>query len=118
MFKVVVIEDERLAANRLETLLKNIDPSIEVVAILPSIRTSVAWLQQHPPPDLLLVDIHLEDGMSFSIFQQVACPAPVIFITAFEERPFPHVDITYMGWLNKPIHQDELAAAVEQALGW
>jgi two-component system, LytTR family, response regulator LytT len=117
MSKVVIIEDERLAAKRLETLLKSIAPSIEVVAILPSIRMAVAWLQQHPPPDLLLVDIHLEDGMSFSIFQQVVCSAPVIFITAFEECPFPSMDIPYMGWINKPIHKEELTAAVQQALG-
>jgi two-component system, LytTR family, response regulator LytT len=117
MFKVVIIEDERLAANRLAKLLKSIDPHIEVGAILPSIRASVAWLQHHPPPNLLLADIHLEDGMSFIIFQQVACPAPIIFITAFEERLLQRADIPYVGRLTKPVHRDELAALVWQVLG-
>jgi two-component system, LytTR family, response regulator LytT len=118
MLKVVIIEDERLAANRLVVLLKSITPFMEVLAVLPSIRTAVAWLQQHQPPDLLLVDIHLEDGISFSIFQQVTCLAPVIFTTAFEETLLPQIDIPNMGWLNKPIHREELADAMQQALGW
>ena len=57
--KVLIVEDERLAAQRLQHLLKEYDASVEVVGICESIAESVQFLQQQPPPDLLLLDIQL-----------------------------------------------------------
>ncbi len=59
--KLAIIEDEPLAAERLQALLHELDPAIEIMAVLPSVREAVAWLPSHRP-DLLLMDIHLSDG--------------------------------------------------------
>ena len=79
----VIIEDETLAADRLEEMLAEIDPSMRVLAKLGSVKDSVKWLMQFQA-DIIFLDIQLSDGISFSIFEQVAVSTPVIFTTAYD----------------------------------
>ena len=82
--KVIVVEDERLAAERLITLLQEYDPAVQVIACLESVEETVAYLKSHAHPDLLLLDIHLSDGRSFDIFNQLQYSRPVVFTTAYD----------------------------------
>jgi DNA-binding LytR/AlgR family response regulator len=66
--KVIIIEDEKPAAEKLLKAIQKADPSIEVSAVLTNVKDSVAWLLQNPMPDLLFMDIELSDGLSFKIF--------------------------------------------------
>jgi len=112
--KVLIIEDEQPAQDRLIQQLKLIDPSIEMAAKLDSIKSSVQWLENNPHPDLLFLDIQLADGLSFSIFDSVVTDKPIIFCTAYDEyaiQAFKHNSIDY---LLKPIDQNELKAAVDK----
>ena len=77
--KLLIVEDEKLAAERLKTLLHEYDRTLEVVAITDSIEDTVRYLQRSAPPDLLLMDIHLSDGHSFEIFRQIHVDRPIIF---------------------------------------
>jgi two-component system, LytTR family, response regulator LytT len=79
----LIIEDENLAAERLELMLAEVDPSIRVLAKLDSVKDSVKWLMQYQA-DIIFLDIQLSDGISFSIFEQVAVSTPVIFTTAYD----------------------------------
>jgi len=111
--KVVIIEDERLAADTLAGLLKEINPGIEVMAVLDSVKASVAWLAGHNP-ELIFMDIHLADDNSFKIFESIEVKAPVIFITAYDNyaiRAFKHNSIDY---LLKPIDRRELEQALNK----
>ena len=63
--KVLIIEDERPASKKLERLLKEIDATIEIVEILESIEESTNWLLENPHPDLIFMDIQLNDGICF-----------------------------------------------------
>jgi DNA-binding LytR/AlgR family response regulator len=112
--KVVIIEDETLAAKRLEGLLRQCDPSVEVTATLPSIKSAVKWFAANPPPDLLFMDIHLEDGLSFTIFEQVELDTPVIFTTAFDEYMLKAFKVNSIDYLLKPINREELTAALHK----
>ena len=69
--KTIIIEDENLSAQRLEGMLKTYDPGIQVLAQLPSVAESVQWLRQNEAPDLVFMDIHLEDDLCFKIFGDV-----------------------------------------------
>jgi DNA-binding LytR/AlgR family response regulator len=116
--KTIIIEDEELAARRLESMIKTIDPQIEVMAKLESVEDSVAWLKANSHPDLIFLDIHLEDGISFEIFDQVKVNVPIIFTTAFDEyaiKAFKHKSIDY---LLKPIIQDDLGKAIAKYKEW
>lgn len=111
---IVILEDEPLAAKRLEALVKSIEPQAVILAKLESVRTAAKWLNENPQPDLILMDIQLADGLSFELFQQVDVTAPIIFTTAYDEYAIRAFKVNSVDYLLKPIEKDELEAAFEK----
>ncbi len=117
---VVILEDERLTAQRLESLLKKYDPTLSVLATLPSVGKAVAWFRQHaesvqaPMVDLVFMDIHLQDGLAFRIIDQVGLVTPIIFTTAYDEYMIQAFKVNSIDYLLKPLNYDELAAAIDK----
>lgn len=116
---VVIIEDEAPTARQLERMLKKYDPALQVVAQLPSVNEVVGWFNQPgsgqtPLPDLVFMDIHLEDGLAFSIFEQMSLTLPIIFTTAYEEYMIRAFKVNSIDYLLKPVDYDELAAALDK----
>lgn len=112
--KVVIIEDEKLATERLQTLLKEYDASIEVIACLESIEETVSFLKQRAAPDLLLLDIHLSDGHGFEIFKQVHYQRPVIFTTAYDQYALNAFQLFSIDYILKPVSLEALASAINK----
>ena len=83
--KVLIIEDETTASENLMAMLKEIDPSIEVVHVLESVQQTVRWLRANAAPDLMFMDIHLSDGSAFTLFDQMDVETPIVFTTAYDE---------------------------------
>lgn len=113
---VLIVEDEKLTARRLETLLLAYDPTIRVLAHLPSVRKGVAWFAEadHPQPDLLFLDIHLEDDSGFRLIEQANLTLPIIFTTAYDQYMMQAFKTNSIDYLLKPIDADELAAALDK----
>ncbi len=111
--KALIIEDEAYAADKIESLLKEIDPSIQVMARLGSIRESVMWLRDHSC-DILFLDIQLSDGISFSIFEQVSVNIPVIFTTAFDQYAIRAFKLNSIAYLLKPISRGDLEESLKK----
>jgi DNA-binding LytR/AlgR family response regulator len=111
--KALIIEDEKLAAERLEELIKEIDPSIEISAKLTSVEQSVIYLKQHKP-DLIFLDIQLEDGLSFSIFDKVNIDVPIIFTTAYDQYAIRAFKLNSIYYLLKPIKKSELLESLNK----
>jgi DNA-binding LytR/AlgR family response regulator len=110
--KVVIIEDEAPAAERLSDLIRRHDPAMEVVACLDSVREAVAWfVAAAEPPDLAFFDIQLADGLSFDIFRQCRVPCPVIFTTAYDEYALRAFKVNSIDYLLKPIDAEDLRQA-------
>ncbi|MDP3645244.1 MAG: LytTR family DNA-binding domain-containing protein [Bacteroidota bacterium] len=112
MYKVLIIEDEKPAAEWLRKLILKFDPRITVLATLDSVGCTVEWFQQNQAPDLVFMDIQLSDGLSFGIFEQVQVPCPVIFTTAYEEYAIKAFKVNSIDYLLKPISFDELEIAL------
>ncbi len=112
--KVVIVEDERLASKRLESLLKKAEPGIEVIQILESVEDAVNWFSQNTKPDLIFMDIQLDDGISFEIFDAVKIEAPVIFTTAYNEYAIRAFKVNSVDYLLKPIEEEALATAIQK----
>lgn len=111
---VVIIEDEAFAALRLRKMIQDYNPEIRILAELESVAESVKWFKLNPEPDLIFLDIHLEDDLSFAIFEQVNISSPVIFTTAFDEYAIKAFKLKSIDYLLKPIVHEELAAALKK----
>lgn len=110
--KVLIIEDEDPAAKRLQKLLKEIEPGINVVGQIVSVSSAVKWFGEHEQPDLLFSDIQLSDGLSFEIFKSVEVTCPVIFTTAYDQYAIDAFKVNSVDYLLKPIKREELEKAV------
>jgi len=109
---IVIIEDEEFAARRLERMIYEIDSEIQVVAKLESVSESVKWLKNAPHPDLIFMDIHLEDNSSFIIFSNVSICCPVVFTTATDEKSSIIFRQNNLDYLLKPICGEELKKVI------
>jgi two-component system LytT family response regulator len=112
--RILIIEDEPLAAARLEELVMQCDPFATIAGRCDSVKESVRWLNRNVPPDLLFLDVQLGDGLSFEILDQVAVDCPVIFTTAYDAYAIDAFRLNSISYLLKPIKQEELAAAIEK----
>jgi DNA-binding LytR/AlgR family response regulator len=112
--KVLIIEDEPQAAQRLEKLVQSIEPGVEVVDRIDSVKHSVEWLSANKHPDLIFMDIHLADGISFSIFEQCEVKVPVIFTTAYDAYALKAFKVNSVDYILKPVDKDELEAALKK----
>ncbi len=108
---VLIIEDEPHAAKRLKRIGKDVMPDVFFHGPLESIQEAVEWLNDNPAPDLLLVDIHLADGLSFEIFAQVEVKAPVIFTTAYDQYAIRAFKFNSIDYLLKPVEAEALDIA-------
>ena len=114
---VLIIEDESLSARRLEKMLNEYDPTIQVLAKLPSVNKSLRWFSEHQadtPPDLVFMDIHLEDDNAFRIIEETQLALPVIFTTAYDQYALQAFKANSIDYLLKPINADELKAALDK----
>jgi DNA-binding LytR/AlgR family response regulator len=111
---VLIIEDEPQAAKRMETLMKELEPSVNIVGKIDSVKKAVQWIAGNPPPDLILMDIQLADGISFSIFEKCHVQSPVIFTTAYDEYALKAFKVNSIDYILKPVDKDELSAALKK----
>lgn len=112
--RILIVEDEKLAAERLVTLLNEYDASVEIIGCMESVEETVEYLKSHTPPDLLLIDIQLSDGHSFEIFNQVNYNGPVIFTTAYDHYALDAFKIFSIDYILKPVTLEALANAMNK----
>jgi DNA-binding LytR/AlgR family response regulator len=116
MYKVLIIEDEKPAAEWLQQLILKLGYDIKIATVIDSVSGAADWFRQNTAPDLVFMDIQLADGLSFEIFEQVKVPCPVIFTTAYEEYAVKAFKVNSVDYLLKPIAFDELEAAFQKFL--
>lgn len=112
--KILIIEDEPLAAAQLAALLAGIRSNAEIVAVCDAIESAVRWIANNPMPDLAFMDIQLGDGLSFDIFRKTKFDVPVIFTTAYDYYTLQAFKVNSIDYLLKPIDKEELRAAIEK----
>jgi len=111
--QVVIIEDEALAVERLEGLLRECEPNIKIAAKLDSVASSISWLSENRA-DLLFMDIELADGLCFSIFDNLMPTTPIIFVTAYDKYAIKAFELYSIDYLLKPIKKEELQKSLEK----
>ena len=110
--KVIIIEDELTASENLKYQLQEIDPTIEVVKVLESVKNTIDYFSGSVDAELIFMDIHLADGISFEIFDQVSITIPIIFTTAYDQYAIKAFKVNSVDYLLKPIDPEELSKAI------
>lgn len=111
---VIILEDEKRAANFLERMIVKVAPEMKVISKLESIRAAVPFLQMHSDIDLIFSDVQLADGLSFEIFGQVQVKCPIIFTTAYDHYAIEAFKTNGIDYLLKPVEEDRLKKAIEK----
>lgn len=112
--KIVIIEDEQLAAQKLSRTLKEIVPDIDIADIIPSVEKALNYFNKPANVELVFMDIQLEDGICFEIFENANIDIPIIFTTAFDEYTLEAFKQNSVDYLLKPIKKDELKNAIDK----
>ncbi|PBQ32426.1 DNA-binding response regulator [Sphingobacteriaceae bacterium] len=116
--RAIIIEDEKLSAEHLATLLKKTDPAIQIMATYDSVKKSLEAFNKGVRADLLFVDVHLADGLSFDIFSKISIDTPVIFTTAYDEYAIRAFKINSVDYLLKPVGLSDLKQALDKFRKW
>jgi two-component system response regulator LytT len=112
--RVLIFEDEKHTAIRLQSLLNELDPSIEVIDIISSVEEGIKWFKKNKMPDLIFQDIILTDGTCFDIFDTVNISAPVIFTTAFSDYAIQSFQVNSIDYIVKPYDINHIKLALEK----
>ncbi len=108
----VIIEDENIASRRLANLINEIAPEIEIASQLTSVESSMNWFERNPLPDLIFLDIQLNDGYGFDILDTLDDHPPIIFTTAYNEYAIRGFKYNGIDYLLKPIDKKDLQNAL------
>ncbi len=111
--KYVIVEDEPLAAERLNDLILKQKPTWNLGSVIPSVRKAVAELESLEC-DLLFLDIHLSDGNSFFIFEHIRPKMPIIFITAYDQYALKAFQLNSIDYLLKPVSEKDMTRALDK----
>ncbi len=109
---ILIIENEKPAADKLLRLLMKIDESITVLGVIETVEEAINRLREKPQPDLILMDIQLDDGLCFEIFETINIDIPVIFTTAYDEYTLKAFKVNSVDYLLKPIDEELLKSAL------
>lgn len=112
--KILIIEDEPATAKRLKKIIEEVVPDASIVDILDTVERSVHYFKNHAEPELVFMDIHLADGISFEIFDQINLNCPVIFTTAYDQYAIKAFKVNSIDYLLKPIKREELVASMNK----
>ena len=111
----LIIEDEKLVAQELAASIADVDPTVNLIGTVGSIKTALTWFAEHAEPDVVFADIQLADGVSFTIFSKFQLSCPVIFTTAYNEYAIQAFTVNGIAYLLKPVDHDELRLAIAKA---
>ena len=100
--KVIIIEDEYYAAEKLKNELTALNDKIEVLTILDSCEACISYFKDHSTYDLVFSDIHLADGLVFNVFGEIEITKPIIFTTAYDKYALQAFDANGIDYLLKP----------------
>ena len=112
---IVIIEDEKPAAGKLQRHLKKLDPDTNILKVISSVKNAITWINENGgEADLFFLDVQLADGLSFEIFEHVEINKPIIFTTAFNQYAIEAFKVNGLDYLLKPVTFDKLKESIDK----
>jgi DNA-binding LytR/AlgR family response regulator len=109
---ILIVENEKPAADKLVRLLMKIDKSLTILGVIETVEETINRLREKPVPDLILMDIQLDDGLCFEVFETTDVDIPVIFTTAYDEYMLKAFKVNSIDYLLKPVDEALLKSAL------
>ncbi len=117
--RLFIAEDEAPARDRLVELIARVAPHARLLGHAETVQGTRDWLAAHGPPDLLLLDIQLADGLSLELFQPGAPgqppDCPVVFTTAYDRFALDAFQALALDYLLKPVGEAAMVRALARA---
>lgn len=114
MIKAIIIEDEINARGALKKMLNIVTPNVNIIAETGFIKEAIALIKTKKP-DLIFLDIELEDGTSFEILKHIDnIDFKIIFTTAYNQYAIEAFKFSAVDYLLKPIDPSELKEAINR----
>ncbi len=115
LLRTIVIDDEEHQRRSLERLIQLYCHGVTLVGLADGVETGLEAIQKHKP-DLVLLDIRMEDGLGFDLLDRLRpFDFKVIFISAHRRYAQRALGYTSLSYLLKPVDPDELAEAIKKA---
>jgi two-component system, LytTR family, response regulator len=115
MLRVVIIDDEDHIRDSLAKLLARHCPQVAVAGTANSVESGARAIREFNP-DLVLLDIQLNDGTGFDLLQSFpSIDFKVIFVTAYDQYALQAFRFAAVDYILKPVNPEHLVAAVERA---
>jgi DNA-binding LytR/AlgR family response regulator len=114
MINIIIIEDEKTAADNLIRMLQLTKEPMNIMAVIDSVEDSVNWFRTSQQPDLIFMDIQLKDGNSFSIFEHVKVLSPIVFTTAYDNYLLNAFEQNSIEFLLKPIEESAIRNTISK----
>lgn len=112
--KILILEDEIPAANRLEKLILECRPEAQIIEVIDTVEDALVWFNGNNQPDLVISDIQLADGVSFEIFEQLELECPIVFATAYDEYAIKAFQLNSIDYLLKPFNKETLLKSFDK----
>ena len=112
---IVIIEDDLVTLESLRLDLLELDSNNTILGTASSVKNGIDLLKKHSP-DVILLDVELEDGESFEILKNISTlKCPIIFISAHDHYAVKAIKFFALDFLVKPYPKEELKEAMEKA---
>lgn len=112
--RVVIIEDEVLAAEKIDGFIRKFDNDVKVAGSLDCIKSAVQWFDENEMPDLAFCDIELLDGNVFKLFESVSMTCPIIFTTSYDKYLMEAFNVNGIAYLLKPFDYNSFEGAMKK----
>lgn len=113
MIRVVIVEDEKPARDRLRRLLaEHADVTLEGEA---ADATAAVTLIDRVRPDLCFLDVQMPEGDGFEVLRRISHRPRIVFTTAYDRYAVPAFEVNSLDYLLKPFSRERFAAALDRA---
>lgn len=115
MLRAVIIDDEKKAGEAIRLALEIYCENVEVIGDADGVQSGFNLINR-TSPDLVLLDIKMQDGSGFDLLKKFSEPEFIpIFITAYNHYAIKAFKYSALDYLVKPVDPDELVQAVDRA---
>lgn len=113
--KVLVIDNEPNLRTAIKALLNAFCPDITHIEEADSVRNGLQKIKSFQP-DIVLLDVEMEDGTGFDLMKQVQQPSfQLIFVTAHNKYAIEAFKFSAIDYLLKPVDPDALQNSIRKA---